>query len=331
MARPKRMTVDYFPHYVKGGKTLYILENRFGNDGYAFWFKVLEILGESEGHYYDCSDISNWEYLLAKTRVTDTQARDILKVLVNLNKIDTELWKKHKVIWCDNFVKNVTDVYRTRSTDVPTKPVFSSEKPEKAEKTEIKEDVFSEKTPVKEVISASENPKVKETKPKETKQKYPCEDIVAMWNSVCLSLPKVVKVTEARKKKIKCRIEEFGVKPDELQDFLMRLFQRVQASDFLTGRCNGKVGWVANFDWLFENPSNWVKVTEGNYDNNRGGVKHPTTASDGSQVQLGVGEFIDTSGRRTYGSGRATIPMTAPPRPSERYSWDEASKSWIML
>ena len=325
------MTVDYFPHYVKGGKTLYILENRFGTDGYAFWFKVLEILGESEGHYYDCSDISNWEYLLAKTRVTDTQARDILKVLVNLNKIDTELWKKHKVIWCDNFVKNVTDVYRTRSTDVPTKPVFSSEKPEKAEITEIKEAVFSEKTPVKEVISASETPKVKETKPKETKQKYPCEDIVAMWNSVCLSLPKVVKVTEARKKKIKCRIEEFGVKPDELQDFLMRLFQRVQASDFLTGRCNGKVGWVANFDWLFENPSNWVKVTEGNYDNNRGGVKHPTTASDGSQVQLGVGEFIDPSGRRTYGSGRATIPMTAPPRPSERYSWDEASKSWIML
>lgn len=66
MARPKKQTVDYFPHFVKCGRTIYILENRFGNDGYAFWFKLLEILGESEGHFYDCSNLSNWEYLLAK-------------------------------------------------------------------------------------------------------------------------------------------------------------------------------------------------------------------------------------------------------------------------
>ena len=49
MARPKRTTVDYYPHYVKCGRTIYILEARFGNDGYAFWFKVLEVLGENEG------------------------------------------------------------------------------------------------------------------------------------------------------------------------------------------------------------------------------------------------------------------------------------------
>lgn len=66
MARPKKQTVDYFPHFVKGGRTIFILENKFGNDGYAFWFKLLEILGESEGHFYDCSNASNWEYLLAK-------------------------------------------------------------------------------------------------------------------------------------------------------------------------------------------------------------------------------------------------------------------------
>jgi hypothetical protein len=46
---------------------------------------------------------------------------------------------------------------------------------------------------------------------------------------------------------------------------------------------------------------------------------------------LGVGEYIDDTGRRTYGTGRATIPMSAPPRPSERYSWDEQSQNWVML
>ena len=82
MARPKKQTVDYFPHFVKGGRTIFILENKFGNDGYAFWFKLLEILGESEGHFYDCSNASNWEYLLAKTRVTEEKAKDIINVLI---------------------------------------------------------------------------------------------------------------------------------------------------------------------------------------------------------------------------------------------------------
>lgn len=38
-------------------------------------------------------------------------------------------------------------------------------------------------------------------------------------------------------------------------------------------------------------------------------------------VRLGAGEYIE-NGRRTYGTGEATIPMSAPPRPSERYMWN---------
>ena len=45
-------------------------------------------------------------------------------------------------------------------------------------------------------------------------------------------------------------------------------------------------------------------------------------------VKLGVGEYMD-NGRRTYGTGKATIPMNAPPRPSEGYCWDAATKQWI--
>lgn len=75
--KTEKQTVDYFPHFVKGGRTIFILENKFGNDGYAFWFKLLEILGESEGHFYDCSNASNWEYLLAKTRVTEERRKTL--------------------------------------------------------------------------------------------------------------------------------------------------------------------------------------------------------------------------------------------------------------
>ena len=51
--RPKKAIVDYFPHFVSHGKTMFTIEMKYGNDGYAFWFKLLEILGSTENHYID--------------------------------------------------------------------------------------------------------------------------------------------------------------------------------------------------------------------------------------------------------------------------------------
>lgn len=48
-------------------------------------------------------------------------------------------------------------------------------------------------------------------------------------------------------------------------------------------------------------------------------------------VTLGYDERIEADGRRTYGTGKATIPPDAPPRPSERYAWDTATGKWILL
>lgn len=323
MARPKRQTVDYFPHFVKGGRTIFILEDRFGNDGYAFWFKVLEILGEAEGHFYDCSNGSNWAFLLAKTHLTEEEANNIISVLIDLGKIDAELWAAKRILWVENFVKNLSEVYRTRHTDLPLKPCFEPEKP-------VKEEVISEKTEVQEGFSAGKHAKEKESKGEERKEKkYPYQGICDLWNSICVSLPKIAKLTEARKQKIRSRLDEFGCQPEEWLTTAETLFRRVQASDFLTGR---KTDWKASFDWVFDNGKNWVKVTEGNYDNkgcgfNRGA--HTGVQAQGGQ--LGVGEFIDGSGRRTYGSGRATIPQDAPPRPSERHQWSAESNTWIIL
>ena len=323
MARPKRQTVDYFPHFVKGGRTIFILEDRFGNDGYAFWFKVLEILGEAEGHFYDCSNGSNWAFLLAKTHLTEEEANNIISVLIDLGKIDAELWAAKRILWVENFVKNLSEVYRTRHTDLPLKPCFEPKKP-------VKEEVISEKTEVQEGFSAGKHAKEKESKGEERKEKkYPYQGICDLWNSICVSLPKIAKLTEARKQKIRSRLDEFGCQPEEWLTTAETLFRRVQASDFLTGR---KTDWKASFDWVFDNGKNWVKVTEGNYDNKGCGFNRGAqTGVQAQGGQLGVGEFIDGSGRRTYGSGRATIPQDAPPRPSERHQWSAESNTWIIL
>nr|DAD63620.1 MAG TPA: protein of unknown function DUF4373 [Caudoviricetes sp.] len=322
MGRPTKETVDYYPHFVKGGRTIFILESKYGNDGYAFWFKLLEILGDAEGHYYDCSVPNNWAYLLAKTRCSEDTAKDIINSLLALGKIDSKLWNDRQVIWCQHFVDNLSSVYKRRNIEAPTKPSFYDEKPQRAS------------------VSVNENHSKRElidteiTKEKESREKkriYPYQDIVALWNEICGNcLPKVKALNENRRQKIKCRLDEWSKDSGEWMTKAQELFERVITSDFLRG--NNNTGWAATFDWLFENPKNWVKVIEGNYDNNRGakGSQHQQHTKTG--ITLGVGEYIEPlTGRRTYGTGKATIPPSAPARPSERHSWDSVSKSWVLL
>jgi len=124
MARPQKQTVDYFPHYVTHGKTMFILEQRFNNDGYAFWFKLLETLGDTKGHNIDCSNDAVWQFLQAKTHLDDKTCTEILDLLASLQAIDTELWQEKKIVWCQNFVDGIADVYRNRRIGIPIKPSF---------------------------------------------------------------------------------------------------------------------------------------------------------------------------------------------------------------
>jgi hypothetical protein len=117
MPRPKKATVDYFPHFVASGKTMFTLESRWGNDGYAFWFKLLEMLGASEQHYIDCEDTAEWEFLLAKTRLGAETANDILTMLAKLDAIDRDLWQ-YKIIRSAHFIENLAALYKRREVNV---------------------------------------------------------------------------------------------------------------------------------------------------------------------------------------------------------------------
>lgn len=328
MARPIKNTVEYFPHFAKGGRTVFILESKFGNDGYAFWFKLLEILCDSDRQVFDCSQASNMSYLLAKCRCSEETAQAIIAELVNIGKIDKELWDKERKIWVQNLVNNLEPIYKKRREEIPTVDSLRSVNPDTEEFPPLK--------PEENDVSAAETPqsKVKESKEENSKEKerivYPYEEIVGLWNSICTAFPKIVKLTDNRRSKIKTRLGEFTNEPTEYLPFCETLFQRVQASQFLQG--NNNHSWQASFDWLFDNGQNWVKVIEGNYDNKGGYHPAPTAAHQYTQggMTLGIGEYIDTAGRRTYGTGAATIPADAPARPSERHYWNASTKQWTL-
>lgn len=125
MPRTKSDTVEYFPHFANSsseGATIKVLQSRYGNDGYAFWFKLLEKLASTDGHYLDCRNPRRWQVLLADVGVDNETGVEIMNLLVEMEAIDKELWQQG-IIWCQNLVDNVAHVYKNRKREIPEKPI----------------------------------------------------------------------------------------------------------------------------------------------------------------------------------------------------------------
>ena len=143
MARPTKNTVDYFPHdaHASESDTCTVLQNLYENDGYAFWFKMLERLGATEGHVIDCGNPAKWRVFLAKMGVSEERGRAIIRTLVEVEAIDPELWNEHSMIWCENFVENLAPVYAKRKMPVPKRPssadISATETPVTATEIEV--------------------------------------------------------------------------------------------------------------------------------------------------------------------------------------------------
>ena len=119
MARPKKATVDYFPHQTEQGKTLFILQQRWGNDGFATWFKILERLGKTNNHVIDCNERASVLHLAAYCLVSENILFEILDFLAEVDAINRDFWRQ-KFLYSENFVLGVTDAYRRRLNELPT-------------------------------------------------------------------------------------------------------------------------------------------------------------------------------------------------------------------
>ena len=126
MARPKKNTVDYFPHDCHMSKELEIFINKHGNEGYAFYYRLLELLGTTPNHKYDCSKSFDYQYLVGKTEVDEEKLKVYIEYLISIGVIDEKLWGE-RIIWIQSFVDSVAEVYKNRTTALPTKEGFLSE------------------------------------------------------------------------------------------------------------------------------------------------------------------------------------------------------------
>ena len=325
MSRPQKINALYFAHDadMRNDVKVKALRRRFGHTGYAVWNYLLEALTDSDDFEIEYTPL-NRELYAADFDLSTDKLDDILEYMAAVGLITNN----EGVVYSTSLkqrLQGVADRKIARIEAGRLGGLRSGEARRRKANQCLKQNepmLEAKRTNASQCLKQNEpkEKKVKESKIKESKVKYNNTDldiVIDLWNSICTAFPKVIKLTDARRTKIKARLDEF---PDDPTVFCEKLFERVQASNFLRGDNNQ--GWQATFDWLFTNSTNWVKVMEGNYDN-RG---RQTLKSTG----LGTGEFIDDTGRRTYGSGTATIPADAPPRPSDKHYWNRSTKQWTI-
>ena len=101
------------------------------------------------------------------------------------------------------------------------------------------------------------------------------QEVVELWDSICTSSPRLRAHSQARQNKVLCRVKEMGGYTKAIAT-ITEMFTVVQANGFYTG--DNSRGWVAGFDWFFENSTNWCKVIERVHNSKSNGQKHNSTS-----------------------------------------------------
>lgn len=120
MGRKLKHTVEYYPHSVHNGRKMQAVESAFGNDGYATWHKILELLGKTEYHYLNLSNPLVQSYVAKYCKVSEQILIEIIELLVELGKFDEVCWSE-KIIFCKDFIDSLEMFYRKRSITPPTR------------------------------------------------------------------------------------------------------------------------------------------------------------------------------------------------------------------
>lgn len=279
MARPLKSGIDYFPLDVRffDDRKIKELRGKFGADGITLYIYLLCLIYEDNGYYLKLDDGFNY-VVSADLQMSSEKIGQIINFLCERSLFDNTLFVSDKVITSHGIQTRYQEAVKIRAAkkeiEVGEYWLLSESETKgyikcaKFESFSEKNGGFSERN---EGFSEEKPPKVKESKVKESNNIHSSEksderaksdridyqSIIKQFNSVCTSLPKVTKLSDSRKTKIRTFLKEFTI------DELYSVFTKAQQSDFLSGR-SGR--WCASFVWLI-NKTNAVKVLDGNYDN----------------------------------------------------------------
>lgn len=199
------------------------------------------------------SFVTSYQTLADETGLTVMNIRTAIKHLKLTQEITVSQHSKFSVITVKNY-----DTYQTTNT-VTNSQLTGNQQAANRQLTTIEEG----KKERKEEYNKSPKGDYENSTPENSIY----ATIRELYNSVCGSYPRLVKMSDARKKAINARLKT-GYTLDDFQT----LFKKAEASDFLKGA--NKRNWSATFDWLICD-SNMAKVLDGNYDAKGSGANEP--------------------------------------------------------
>jgi hypothetical protein len=121
MARPERRDVDYFPFIVKRGRTLNILQSKYGLEGIGFFTNLMRLLSSTPDHYYCIKgEFERVNFFTEIGMQDENKGIEMIELMVRTEKLDKDLWENHKVIACEAFLKSLEDAYKRRSNQIIT-------------------------------------------------------------------------------------------------------------------------------------------------------------------------------------------------------------------
>lgn len=196
---------------------------------------------------------TSYQSLAEETGLTVMNVRTAIKHLKLTHEITVSKHSKFSVITVKNY-----DAYQT-ANKVANNQLTSNQQSTNRQLTTIEEGKKGRKEEY--------NKSPKGDYESRTSESSIYATIRELYNSVCGSYPRLVKMSDARKKAISARLKT-GYTLDDFRT----LFEKAEASDFLKGA--NKRNWSATFDWLICD-SNMAKVLDGNYDAKEGAANDP--------------------------------------------------------
>lgn len=301
MARQKNNDnggADYFSHDIDMRNDIKVkaLRRKFSHTGYAVWCFMLEYLTDCTNFEFDYNEVSQ-ELLASDFDVPVAELREIIDYSVKIGLLQHEDGKIFSAAHKRRFVRMLE--VRQRRAEAARRngrkggnPNFKKGQPNPYYRTT--EPVMEDNPNITQEIT-EDNPIVKQSNVEYSRVKKQKESPKGEKKTASrFSAPTVDEVRAYAQEK------GYNIDPEHFVDYYTSNGWRV-------GR-NPMKDWRATV-------RTWAS---------RDRAQSPV---QGTQ-SLGVGEFINSKGIRTYGTSGQPVPPQAPPRPSEAHYWSETTNQW---
>ena len=243
-----KITTDIFDD-----EKILLIESMPGADTtIAIWFKLLVLAGKQN---------NNGVFMMSnKLPYTEEMLATIFRRDINTVKFALQMFEKFGMIEVIDDVITIPNWNKHQTLDAYERKRERDKMYQKQRREQQKNMIEKKSSDESSDVAISDKEEEREEDKEEDKERDSINyiNIVNMYNDICISFPKVTKLSERRKKAIRARLRIYTV------DDFKKLFEMAEASNFLKG-CN-KSNWSANFDWLIAD-SNMAKVLDGNYAN----------------------------------------------------------------